>query len=165
MNVRADLKLIERVSAELRGMLGEDFDGETFWDSLDGETDAVDLVDHLLRKALDDKAMSEAAKAYAGEISDRAKRIAARSDAQKKAILSILQATGEKKLERPLGTVSRRAGGISLRITDEAEIPSQLTVTTVSPDKAAIKKALQAGESVPGAELVTGDETISVRVK
>ncbi|MGI3168417.1 siphovirus Gp157 family protein [Pseudooceanicola sp. C21-150M6] len=165
MNVRADLKLIERVSAELRDMLGEDFDGETFWDSLDGETDAVDLVDHLLRKALDDKALSEAAKVQAADISERARRIAARSDAQKRAILSILRATGEKKLERPLATVSRRAGGVSLKITDEAAIPSQLTVTTTSPDKAAIKKALQAGEAIPGAELVTGDETISLRTK
>ena len=64
-----------------------------------------------------------------------------------------------------LGTVSRTTGRLSLQITDEASIPSQLTVTTVSPDKAAIKAQLEAGEAVPGAALVRGEDSVTVRTR
>ncbi len=165
MNVRADIPLISRISEELRDMLGDEFDPETFWDSLDGETDAVDIADRLISSMQDDATLADAAKEYAAEISSRAKRISERAGAKKKALLQILDATGEKKLERPLATISRRAGSISVSITEESVIPSQLMKTTVFPDKSEIKKQLQAGEVVPGAELVRGPDTVSVRVK
>jgi hypothetical protein len=165
MNVQPDLRLIETVSAELSEMLGEDFDPETFWDSLDGETDALDILDHLLASMQDDDALATAAKEQAFDISSRARRIADRAAAKKKALGLILDAAGQKKVERPRGTVSRLAGRLSVQITDETSVPSQLCKTTVAPDKTAIKKQLEAGEAVPGAELVRGPDTVSVRVK
>ena len=50
-------------------------------------------------------------------------------------------------------------------ITDPATIPSQLhTVkTTTTPDTAAIKRLLEAGEDVPGAMLVRGGDTLTIR--
>jgi len=164
MNRHVDLPLIARVSAELRDMLGDDWDEQTFMDTLDGETDAADIADALLAGMQDDDALAEAIKAQADALAARAKRIAARAAAQKRTLLAVLDATGLRKMERPRGTISRRAGGVSLVITDEAAIPSQLTRTRVEPDKAAIKAQLQAGEDVPGAALVRGDDTISVRV-
>ena len=165
MNIHADIPLITRISDDLRDMLGDDFDPDTFWDTLDGETDALDIADRLIASMQDDAALADAAKAHASEIAARAKRISDRAGVKKKALMQILDATGEKKLERPLATISKRAGSLSVHITDEASIPSQLTKTTVSPDKTEIKKQLQAGEIVPGAELVRGEETVSVRVK
>ena len=46
----------------------------------------------------------------------------------------------------------------SVEITDKALIPDELMKikTVKEPDKAAIKKALESGEAVPGAELITG---------
>jgi len=52
-----------------------------------------------------------------------------------------------------------------VQITDEAAIPSQLCKTTVAPDRSAIKAQLLAGETVPGAMIVTGKDSLSVRVK
>lgn len=166
MNTHANIGLIEQVSAEIRGYLGDDFDAETFWDSLDGETDALDIADHVLRRMQEDAALADASKAQAEALAARAKRLANRSYAHKAALLALLKATGEKKLERPAATVSRRAGSLSVRIVNEADIPSQLLTvkTTTAPDKTAIKKQIEAGETVPGAELVRGEDTVSVRV-
>lgn len=165
MNVRPDIPLISRVSDYLRDMLGEDYDDETFLDTLDGETNALDIADRLIASMQSDAALAAAAKAQADDLATRAKRISARADAKKKTLGLILDAMGQRKLERPGATVSRLAGRASVQITDEASVPSQLCKTTVTPDKTAIKKQLEAGEAVPGAELVRGDDTISVRVK
>lgn len=161
---RINTSLITGISNGLRDMLGDEFDAETFWDTLDGEADVLDIADHILAKRLEDHAMATAAKQLAQDQAARAKRFADRDAAHKSALMAILSAAGETKLERPGGTVSMRKGGTSVNITNEADVPTQLCKTTVTPDKAAIKKALQQGEAVPGAELVTGSETISVRV-
>lgn len=165
MNIHADIPLIRRVADHLREVIGDDFDAETFLDTLDGETNALDIADRLIASMQDDQALSDAAKAEAADIAARAKRLSERADAKKRTLLMVLDATGEKKLERPRATISRRAGGLSVQITNEAAVPSQLCKTTVTPDKSAIKKQLEAGEAVPGAMLVRGEDTISVRVK
>lgn len=165
MNTHANIGLIEQVSAVLRDMLGDDFDPETFWDTLDGETDALDLIGHLIKDRVEAQAFEAASKEQASIWSDRARRMADKQKAVAKALGTILDATGERKVAHPLGTVSRIAGRLSLQIFDETAIPSQLCVTTVSPDKVAIKKQLEAGETVPGAVLVRGDDSVTVRVK
>lgn len=164
MNMHTNIPLISQVSETLRDMLGDDFDAEAFWDTLDGETDALDLMDHMLAKRAEDAALAAAAKAQADALSKRAKRIGDRDNAHKSAIMALLKATGERKVERPGGTVSLQRGRLSVHITDEKSVPTQLCKTTVTPDKAAIKKQLDGGEDVPGAELARGDETLSIRV-
>lgn len=165
MNINAPF--IAGMAADLRDALGDDFDAETFLDTLDGETDALDIADTLIRDMQEAEALAAATKALADDYAARAKRIGDRPRAIKAALLHLLDAIGEKKLERPAATVSRRAGSLSVKITDADAVPSQLcTVKTVTaPDKAAIKAQIDAGEVVPGAELVRGDDTVTVRVK
>lgn len=167
MNIRPDFNLIEQVSRQLVELLGDDFDADTFWDTLEGETNVMEVCDHVLASMQSDEALSDAIAAQIAALSARKSRIDGRGGALKRTLLTILDATGQKKLERPLGTVSRRAGSVSVRIIDEAEVPSQLcTVKTITaPDKTAIRKQIEAGELVPGAELVRGADSASVRVK
>lgn len=162
--MRINTHLIKEVSAMLHEMLGDEFDPETFWDTLDGETDITDMIDHLLRDRMDARAMAAAIKCESDALSLRRKRMEARGQAADKALLMILNATGEKKVVRPLATVSRRVGAVSVEITDEAALPSQLCKTVVTPDKGAIKAQLQAGELVPGAALTRGEDGVTVRV-
>lgn len=164
MNNHANITLIEIVSAELRDMLGDDFDSETFLDTLDGETDALDILDRLIEAMQADKATAAAIKAQEADLAKRRKRFEARDAATKKAMLALLDATGEKKIERPCATVSRRSGSLSVAITDETAVPSQLCKTVTTPDKAAIRAQIEAGEIVPGAELVRGADGVTVRV-
>lgn len=163
MNAHIDLPLIERVSALLRDMLGEDFDAETFWDSLDGETDAMDIVGRLIRERVEADAMADACKEAAATYTARKQRMDARSKAVNAALGALLDATGEAKVAHPLGTVSRTKPRQRVEITDEAAIPSQLCKRV--PDAAAVKAQLEAGEEVPGAILVTGEAGVMVRVK
>lgn len=165
MNVRPDFSLIQRIAADLRNMLGEDFDADTFLDTLDGETDAADIADRLLAALADADAMAEAIKSQEADMKARRQRYEARGDAFRRQLFLLLDAIGEKKLERPRATVSRRSGLPSVQITDETAIPSQLCKTTVTPDKAAIKAQLLAGETVPGAQIVMGDDGVTVRTK
>lgn len=166
MNIRADLGHIAAVSALIRDILGTDPDEVAFLDTLDGETDALTITDLLIAKMLDDAALIDAMSAQIKALGDRQARIARRHDTAKAALGAVLDAMGVKKLERPRATVSRRAGSMSVRITDEASIPSQLCVTkvTTAPDKTAIRRQIEAGETVPGAELVRGEDGLSVRV-
>jgi hypothetical protein len=163
--MRHDLNLIERVSEQLVAMLGDDFDAETFWDTLDGETDAMDVIGHLIRSREEAKAHADASKALAREYTDRARRLDEKQKALASSLGVILDATGQRKVAHPFGTVSRTNGRMSLVIEDEASIPSQLTKTTVAPDKGAIKAQLEAGETVPGARLERGADGLTVRVK
>ena len=82
-------------------------------------------------------------------------------------MLKVMDAMGIKKLDRPRATISKRAGSLSVRITDEASIPTQLcTVKTITaPDKKAIRAQIEAGETVPGAELAQGADGVTVRVR
>lgn len=165
MNVRPDFNLIRVMAEEIRAALGEDFDAEAFLDTLDGETDAADIADRLIAELADAEAMAEAIKAQEADLKARRGRYEMRGDTFRRQLLNLLDAVGEKKLERPRATVSRRAGLPSVRITDEAAIPTQLCKTTVTPDKAAIKAQLLAGEAVPGAQIVIGEDGVTVRVK
>lgn len=158
-----NLPLIEQVSETLLEALGDDFDPDAFWDTLDGETDALDIMDRLIARSQDDAALVEAIKAEEASLAKRRQRIAARVVATRGVMLTVLDATGQKKVERPRATISRRDGSLSVQITDEASVPSQLCKTTVTPDKAAIKKQLAAGETVPGAILVRGPDGVTVR--
>lgn len=161
--MRPDINLIELVSAELDAYRDDE---EAFWETLDGETDALDMIDTFLATMQDDEALAAAIKAQIDTLAARKSRLEMRAASKKAVLGKILTAAGMKKAERPRGTVSIRPGSLSVRITDEADIPSQLMreKVTRAPDKTAIKKHLEAGEAVPGAELVRGDDTVSVRV-
>ena len=165
MNIRPDFKLIQLMAEEIRAALGDDFDAEAFLDTLDGETDAADIADRLLAELADAEAMADAIRGQEADMKARSQRYDMRGEAFRRQLLNLLDAIGEKKIERPLATVSRRAGLPSVQITDEAAVPSQLCKTTVTPDKAAIKAQLMAGETVPGAQIVVGDDGVTVRTK
>ena len=162
--MNAHLTLIEAVAALLQPYADDE---DLYQDMIEGETDALDLLDSQIASMQNDEALAEAIKAQEANLKARRERIEWRADAHKKAALLIMNAAGMKKAERPRATISVRPGSVSVQITDEAEIPTQLMreKITRAPDKAAIKAQLEAGETVPGAELVRGAETISVRVK
>lgn len=163
--MRIDLAHIRRMAAAIATT--DDHDSEPgFLDTLEGETEAVEIADWLIGSILADEAMAAALKVQEAAMKARRDRIEARAKAKRRAGIELLNAAGLKKLERPRATLSRTAGRTSVQITDEASVPAQLcTVKTVTtPDKAAIKRQLEAGETVPGAELVRGDDALTMRV-
>jgi hypothetical protein len=160
---RLDTNQIAAISDMIRDMLGDDFDDATFWDSLDGETDAGDILDRLIWNTQTDQHNSDAIKEHEAALRLRRQRLEARATANKAAMLAVIDAAGVKKVERPCATVSRREGSVSVQITSPDDIPTQLCKVTRTPDKSAIKRQLDAGEAVPGAELVRGSPGVTVR--
>ncbi len=138
---------------------------ELFWDTLDGETDVMDVVSNVLTQISEADAGMIACHEMAKKYSERRSLFDARKVRLNQMLKTILLCANQSKIPHPLGTVSLRKGTESVVITNEKEIPSQLCKTTVTPDKAEIKKQLQAGVQIDGAELVTGPQTISVRMK
>jgi hypothetical protein len=163
MNIHASLPAIAAVADEIRAILGEDCDELTLWDTLSGETNVDDMVGALIRERVEAEAHEAASRAAADTFAARAKRMSDRRSAINVALGAILDAVGEDKIKHPLGTVSRLAPSKSVEITDERAVPSQLCRQV--PDKAAIKAALEAGETVPGAVLSLGKPGISVRTR
>lgn len=164
MNVQSNLPLIAAMAEVLAPYRGDE---ETYLDTLDGETDILDLLDSELAAMQSDEALAEAIKAREADLKTRRERIEMRAEAHRRNLKLVLQHASLPKAERPLATVSLRPGSLSVRIVNEADIPSQLMreKITRSPDKAAIKAQIEAGETVPGAILERSDETVSVRVK
>lgn len=164
MNAQAKLSLIAAMAEALAPYRDDE---EVYIDTMDGETDILDILDGELAAMQADDALADAIKGREADLRVRRERIEMRADARRKNLRMVLQTAELKKAERPLATVSLRPGTLSVRIVDEAEIPSQLMREKISrsPDKTAIKAQIEAGETVPGAELVRGEETVSVRVR
>jgi hypothetical protein len=154
---------IRRMSDNIRAMVGDDED--CFLDTLDGETDAMDVLGKLIQERQEIQANEAAVKALAKTYQERAARLDAKADAISQTIGHLLDAIGSKKVAHPLATVSRTKARQSVLVTNPEEIPTQLTKVKRSPDLAAIKEQLEAGDFVPGAEIKLGNPGVTVRVK
>jgi len=164
MNAHFDAARIRATADSIRAMLGDDEDAQAFIDTLDGETDALAILDRMIETYQQSKADGEALKARIGDLTARRARLNRRAQAAHSAIGSILDAIGERKVVRPTATVIRTPGKPSL-VYDEDMIPTQMCDMKRIVDKDAVIAALEAGEFVPGAELVKGADSVSVRVR
>ena len=154
---------IREMADEIRLISGDDQD--TFLDTLDGETDAMDILGKLIQERTECSIYEGAAKELAATYAARSKRLAARQEGISFTIGRLLDAMGETKVTHALGTVSRTKPRFSLEIYDETDIPTQLMKITSRPDTTAIRKQLDQGEIVPGCEIKLGQPSITVRIK
>ena len=154
---------IRELSDQIR--LYTDDDQDTFLDTLDGETDVMDILGKLIQERSECAAYEIAAKELAKTYANRAKRLSAKQDAISITIGQLMDAMGETKIQHPLATISRTKARWSVRIVDQHDIPSQLTTVAVKPDLVAIKKQMDQGETVPGCEVNPGQPSITVRIK
>ncbi len=154
---------IKAMADEIRELTGDD--SQTFLDTLEGETDALEVLQKLILERQSTKAAEEASKQVAADFTARAQRMIQKQAKITETIGKLLDAMGESKVPTPLGTISRTKPRASVSIYEGADIPTQLCKTTVTPDKAAIKKLLENGETVPGAELTYSQPSVTVRVK
>lgn len=157
-----DLGHVKAWADKIRAMTDDE---ETFLDTLDGQTDALDVLRWCVIARAEAAAQEAATKELAAAYTARARRLAEKQDSLSQFIGEILDAIGETKVQLDVATVSRIAGRPKVNLIDEDQIPTQLTKATYRPDLAAIKAQLEAGETVPGAELITGNKSINVRIK
>lgn len=77
--------------------------------------------------------------------------------AMRNALALVLDETGAPAIGGKHHTVSIASAPAAVVITDANAIPAAFIRTTEAPDKAAIRKAIEAGDDVPGAVLSRGN--------
>ena len=154
---------IRRLADSIREICGDDED--TLLDTLDGETDAVDVLGKLIQERLEVLGYEATNKELAEQYKRRADKMASKADAINQQMRHLLNAMGVKKVNHALATVSITKPRWSVEVVDEAQVPTQLKITTSKPDLRAIKKILDDGEPVPGCRPKVGYEGITVRIK
>lgn len=134
--------------------------------SLESETDFKEAVAWALRQVREAEMMAGAIETRRAALEARQRRYQARSERMRDAIRDAIEIAGvTAPIATPEGTVSVRSTGPKLIITDEDALPAAMRPETVvrRVDRAAIMRALKAGEAVPGAVLSNGGQTLQIR--
>lgn len=99
------------------------------------------------------------------ELRARRDRFRRRDDAIRSLMFKVMQWADLKKLEIQRATISVRRGTPRVLISDERAVPDNLCRIVRSPDLTKIREALNAFETVPGAELSNAEPTLAIRIK
>jgi hypothetical protein len=146
MRVDLTLAAIRRV----RDMLAEDGDDDRLLlDMLEGETDALDVLQRILNAMERDEGDRDALTAQMESRKARRDRYDARLDAYRKALAAIMGAVGRGKLTLPEATLSLRTVAAKLAITDKAAVPDALCEMKTTPSMAKINAAYSPDGTLP----------------
>lgn len=147
-----------------------DDDDVDFLTLVDSETDALEILRRLLRRARRAEAEAAAVKAMrqelTAELAAREARHTQRAEALRRAVV---WAMGELELPRILApdftaSVSTPEHG-PIHIPDEAAVPDQFCRIKKEPDKAAIKSLLDRGERVNWASFAPARPKLTIRTR
>jgi len=140
------MRAMSRVD-QLRAMLGEDPDPQLLIDTIEGQSDALDVLDALTEALMADELL-------AGAASERAQRLRERAGKIRATVLAILQEKlGVERVERPLYTASVGHTQKAL-VTDEEALSPAYFRSSVDMRKvlADLKKGPVAGASLANTE-------------
>lgn len=166
MNAHLDTQFLKAEIAKLIDANPELAEDETLLeDMLVGSTEIEPVLSKLVSKRSYAAAMSDACKKVASDASERGARFARQAEAVKELAQSVLNAAGLQKITLPEATLSISKPRTSVNVIDVNELPQGTFTTERKADKAALKRLLEAGEHIPGAELVLGSESLTVRTR
>jgi hypothetical protein len=136
-------------------------------DMIDGETDFPRVMSRLVRAQQERIALASGVAEYIGALSERKARMERGANGIKETMLDLMQAAGADKVTLPEATISVTKPRTTVEIVDgaEAHLPQGFVTFKPIPDKTALKSALEAGEDIPGARLVTGDPGLTIRTR
>lgn len=152
----------------LRASLLQEFpelEEDVLRDTIDGATDALDLVAELGKAAVSDEYVAGMLKAQIADLTARKERFELRAEKRRVAAETMMTVIDVRKVERPELTMFLRSTPPKVVVYDADELPDTLCRITRSPDKTAIREALLRGERVDGAYMSNGGSTLSVKVR
>lgn len=135
------------------------------FDMIEGETDFTRVLSKAVEARAEKLAMAEAINLRISDLADRGVRFERAADGMKKLIHSLMTAASQSKVTLPEATIFTTKPRTTVNVTNVDDLPQGYYRTKREADKAAIKSALEQGEQIPGAELVTGDEGLTIRTK
>ncbi|AUU01890.1 siphovirus Gp157 family protein [Morganella morganii] len=143
-----------------------EFTPEEIADTLEGIEGALgDKLDAIMIHVRNLEGQANTLGEETKRLADREKSFKRQAKDLKKYALTCLLASGQDKLKTVKNTFTAAKGRASVVIDDESLIPDSLVdvQTIVSPDKKAIKEALENGIAVPGAHIEIGERSLMVR--
>jgi len=151
-------RLTAAMSAAMQAIaaLPDDGDERLRADTIDGQTDALDLMDQIAEAVIADESLAERAR-------DRAKRLEARADKRREVITRMLEVLDLREpVQRPLYTASL-AYRSKPQVIDATLLPRDYIREAV--DLVKLGKALHAGEAVEGAVLSNPAPSLTLRTR
>lgn len=162
-------KLLEqhaRAAQAIRSALEAEADEDLTLDTIEGQTDFLEMLDRLMADIGNDEMMIAGITARQDDLAQRKTRLSERIKRRRLLIERAMLMADMKKIERPEYTLSIRNGVPQLNVYDEAAIPPAFFKQPPPVlDKVAIKKALSDGESITGASMNNGQPSLSIRTK
>jgi Siphovirus Gp157 len=163
MSIHEQISIANAIREQLASMQIED-EG-LIHDTIDGECDIFQCIDWLLNKLADDDCSLDALDVHISKLKARKERVETRKERWRELLLMAAQATGEKSIKRPCGTVSVSNKAIGIASIDEALVPNDyFTVETIRKLDRAKLKAAAIEHGVAGCVLDNGGVTLRVRV-
>ena len=125
------------------------------------EDKAVSITHYIRNLDSDVEAIDNEVK----RLNERKKALKNKQESIKNYLRENMEATGVKKIECPLFSISCVAGRDVVHITDEAALPDDYVEvkSEVKPVKAEILKALKEGVEVPGASITKSKSSIRIK--
>jgi hypothetical protein len=154
--------------AWLKVKLGaDDFDAVTLLELIQSETDIEECLLEIGESAVEDEHSVSVIKLRVKELQERASRLEERAEKKRRIISATMcNLKLEKPIQGPTLTLSLRAGGRGVIVTDPTKIPKQY-FNDADPklDKKRLRDALDRGEAIDGAQLPNGGKSVSILVK
>jgi len=141
-------------------------DEQTLADTVEGLTDLHEIVTAIIRSALADEALATGLKSRIAEMQERLDRLQDRASKHRQIAKDVMVDLDIKKITAPDFSVSIRPGMPSLRVIDEAAVPSIYW----QPSAPRLKRQellseLKGGVEVEGVVLSNPEPVLSVRVR
>lgn len=141
-------------------------DDQALADTMEGETDYVELVARAIEREAEAKSMTEAIAARIAELNERKQRLARKAKMEREFAQRVMHAAGVKKVVLPEATVGIKVTPPGLIITDEKAAEKAGFVRLISEiDKDKIKKAIKNGACFDWARMGAPGETLSISRK
>lgn len=134
-------------------------------DMIEGETDLLRILEKAVSARQEAVSMAEAIKSREGDLSERRKRFERQADSIKRTIQALMEVAGQDKITLPEATISITSARTIVNVMDLEALPQGFFKSERKALSKEIKTALEAGEKIPGAELVLGDNGLMIRTR
>lgn len=135
-------------------------------DMVEGSTDAFEFLRMIERQRQDTAALAGAIASNIAELGLRQERFERREKSLRALMFKIMEAADIKKAELPEATISISKGRERVSIEAGVDVPAIYCHPPVlKPDVKKIKAALETGERLNWATIITGEPSLSVRTK
>jgi Siphovirus Gp157 len=143
-----------------------EIDERTLADTVEGLTDLHQILEAIIRSALEDEALATGLKGRIAEMEDRLERFKDRASKRRQIAKDVMVELDLKKLQAPDFTASIRPGMPALMVIDEQAVPSiYWEPREPKLNRQGLLADLKQGSEITGVALANPEPVLSVRVK